>query len=61
MHLLYLMWIVFVFGGGFMGLSALQAMSQEGFSIALLLNAIVYLGFALYGVPKLFKLVFKRG
>ena len=61
MHLLYLMWIVFVFGGGFMGLMAIRTMSQQGFAWVLLLNAVVYLGFALYGVPKLFKLVFRRG
>lgn len=61
MHLLYLMWITFVFGGGFMGISAILTMNQQGFSVSLLLNAVVYLGFALYGVPKLFKLVFRRG
>jgi hypothetical protein len=61
MHLLYLMWIVFVFGGAFMGVGAILAIGREGFAWSLLANAVVYLGFALYGVPKLFKLLFKRG
>ncbi len=60
MHLLYIMWVVFVFGGAFMGIAAIQVMVQEGFAWSLLLNALAYLGFALYGVPKLFKLVFGR-
>lgn len=57
MLVVYLLWIVFVFGGAFMGVEAILAMREDGFAISLLLNAIVYLGFALYGVPKLYKLV----
>jgi len=60
MLMVYLLWTVFAFGGAFMGINAIRAMSQ-GFEWSLLLNAIVYLGFALYSVPKLFKLVFRRG
>jgi hypothetical protein len=60
MFVVYLLWIVFVFGGLFMGVEAVQAMRHQGFAVSLLLNAVVYLGFALYGVPKLFKLVMRR-
>ncbi len=60
MFVVYLLWTVFVFGGAFMGWSAIQTMGRDGFAWSLLLNAVVYLGFALYGVPKLVKLVFPR-
>ena len=61
MFVVYLLWITFVAGGLFMGVTAIQNINQQGFSIALLLNAICYLGIALYGLPKLYKFVFKRG
>ncbi len=57
MLLMYVLWIVFVFGGAFMGVAAILAMRQQGATAGLIANAIVYLGFALYGVPKLLKLV----
>jgi hypothetical protein len=61
MFLVYLLWITFVLGGAFMGITAIRTLSQEGFALAVLLNAICYLGIALYGLPKLYKFVFKRG
>ena len=61
MFLVYLLWITFVGGGLFMGVAAALFMQEHGFSFAVLLNALCYLGIALYGLPKLFKYVFKRG
>ena len=61
MFVVYLLWITFVAGGLFMGVNAILFMQEHGFSIAVLLNALCYLGIALYGLPKLYKFVFKRG
>jgi hypothetical protein len=61
MFVVYLLWVTFVFGGAFMGVSAIMFINQNGFDVAVLLNAICYLGIALYGLPKLYKFVFKRG
>ena len=61
MFVVYLLWITFVAGGLFMGIVAIQFMQENGFSIGVLLNAVLYLGVALYGLPKLYKFVFKRG
>jgi hypothetical protein len=61
MFVVYLLWITFVAGGLFMGINAILTLQEHGFSIAVLLNALCYLGIALYGVPKLYKFVFKRG
>ena len=61
MFLVYLLWVTFVAGGLFMGITAIVTMQEQGFSIAVLLNALCYLGIALYGLPKLYKFVFKRG
>ncbi len=61
MLIVYLLWITVVFGGMFMGLGSIREMAQSGFDPALALNTFLYLGCALYGMPKLIKLVFKRG
>ena len=61
MFVVYLLWITFVAGGLFMGIAAILTMQEHGFSIAVFLNALCYLGVALYGLPKLYKFVFKRG
>lgn len=61
MFVVYLLWVTFVLGGAFMGVSAVRHLSQYGFQLSVLLNAVVYLGIALYGIPKLYRLVFKRG
>ena len=57
MFMVYLLWIVIVFGGGFMGIGATWTMVERGFDLALALNAFLYLGCALYGLPRLIKLV----
>jgi hypothetical protein len=61
MFVVYLLWVTFVAGGLFMGIVAILFMQDHGFSIAVALNALCYLGIALYGLPKLVKFVFKRG
>lgn len=61
MFVVYLLWITFVAGGFFMGVAAILAMQEHGFSVGVALNALCYLAVALYGLPKLFKFVFKRG
>ena len=61
MFVVYLLWITFVLGGAFMGVSAILHLSQHGFHVGVLLNAIVFLGIALYGLPKLYRFVFRRG
>ena len=60
MFLVYLLWITVVFGGLFMGLGFASAMLREGVDPALLVNTLLYLGCAVYGMPKLAKLVFKK-
>ncbi|MEE4271745.1 MAG: hypothetical protein V2I67_08725 [Thermoanaerobaculales bacterium] len=61
MFVVYLLWVTFVAGGLFVGIAAILFMQDNGFSIAVALNALCYLGIALYGLPKLYKFVFKRG
>ena len=58
--MVWLLWLVVVFGGLFMGVGYAQALLDNGFDLSLALNAIVYLGCAAYGAPKLYALIFKR-
>ena len=57
MFMLYLLWVTIVFGGLFMGIGSVWTMVTRGFDLALLLNALLYSGCALYGLPRLVKLV----
>lgn len=59
--IMWLLWIIVVPGGLYMGLNALMVMIGSGFDIALALNTIIYLGCALYGLPRLFKLLTRKG
>lgn len=61
MFVVFLLWITFVLGGAFMGVSAILHMNEQGFSVGVFLNAVVFLGIALYGLPKLLKFVVRRG
>lgn len=61
MFVVYLLWVTFVLGGAFMGVTAILHLDEHGFDLGVLLNAVVFLGIALYGLPKLYKFVFKRG
>lgn len=60
MWMLWLLWLVVVFGGLFMGLGYGLALLDGGFDPVLILNALLYLGCSAYGMPKLCALVFKR-
>lgn len=44
-----------------MGTGALLAMIGNGVDLALALNFIIYIGCALYGAPRLFKLFSRKG
>ncbi len=57
MFMLYLLWITIVCGGLFMSGGAVKTMLAQGFDLALLANAVLYGGCALYGLPRLIKLV----
>jgi len=61
MFVVYLLWITFVLGGAFMGVAAILHLNEHGFDVGVLLNAVVFLGIALYGLPKLYRFVFRRG
>jgi hypothetical protein len=60
MWMVWLLWLIVVFGCLFMGLGASRALLAEGFDLALTLNALFYLGCSLYGMPKLYRLIFSR-
>ena len=58
--MVWLLWIIVVFGGFYMGIGSALSSYEKGFDIPLALNAIVYLGAALYGLPKFVKFVRAR-
>lgn len=60
MFLLWLLWIIVVVGGFYMGIGYGWSAYRNDFEIVSALNALVYLGFAFYGLPKLLRLIFKR-
>ncbi len=57
MFLVWLLWIVVVVGGFFMGGASVLSLLRRGFDIVVAGNALVYLGTAVFGLPRLFKLV----
>jgi len=61
MWMVWLLWLIVVFGGLFMGLGSARALLDGGFDLALALNAVAYLGCSLYGMPRLYRLVVKKG
>ncbi len=56
----YLLWSTIVLGGLFLGLGAGWKVVEDGFDLALVLNAVLYTGCALYGLPRLVKLLAGR-
>jgi len=60
MFLLWLLWIIVVVGGFYMGIGYGLTAYRNNFEIVSALNALVYLGFAFYGSPKLLKLILKK-
>lgn len=60
MFLFWLLWCVVVGGGSYMGIGYAVSAYRNGFAVSMILNALVYLGCAFYGLPKFLKFVFKR-
>lgn len=56
----YLLWVTIVVGGFFIGGGAVWTLAEQGFNLALTLNAVLYLGCALHGLPRLVKLLLGR-
>lgn len=61
MFIVWLLWIIIVFGCGYMAAGSLLAMLDKGFDLSLGLNFLLYLGCALYGLPRFIKLFIRRG
>jgi len=57
MLMLYLLWVTIVGGGLFMGIGAAWTILEQGFDPVLALSSVLYLGCALYGLPRLVKLL----
>lgn len=60
MFLVWLLWLTIVIGGFYLGIGYGLEMYRSGFEISLLLNALIYCGCAIYGLPKLAKLAFRK-
>ena len=56
----WLLWIIVVIGGFYMGIGSALSSYERGFDIPLALNAVVYLGAAVYGLPKFVKFARSR-
>ena len=56
MWMVWLLWTTIALGGLFMSGGALLALRERGFDLALALNALLYLGCALYALPRFLKL-----
>lgn len=57
MFLFYVLWIVVVIGGFYMGIGYALGAYQHNYDISMILNAVVYLGCAFFGLPKFLKLL----
>lgn len=55
--MVWLLWIFVVGSGGIMGVSSAMSLATRGFDIVVALNAVLYLGAALYGAPRLLRLI----
>lgn len=60
MFLFWLLWLIIVFGGFYLGGGYALGVYREGFEISTALNAFIYLGCAIYGLPKLVKLILRK-
>ena len=60
MFLIWLLWLTIGIGGFYLGIGYGYEIHRSGFELSLLLNALVYCGCALFALPKLFKLMFKK-
>ena len=60
MWMVWLLWATTVIGGLYMGVGSTRTMIESGFDPVLAVEAVIYLGCAGYGTPKLLRLVFGK-
>lgn len=60
MFLIWLLWITIVVGGGYLGVGYAREAYRSGFEISAVLNAVVFLGAAIYCLPKLLRMFVKK-
>ncbi len=60
MFMAYLLWGFVVASGLFMGGASVAVLASKGFDFLVAGNAVVYLGCAIYGLPRLAKLARKQ-
>jgi hypothetical protein len=58
--MVYLLWLTIVLGGAFMAVGGARVLYLQGFELSLFLCVLLYAGYALYGLPKLAKLLWRR-
>lgn len=55
--MVWLLWIFVVGGGLFMGVASVMSLANRGLDLVVAANALLYLGTAAYGAPRLLRLV----
>lgn len=60
MFMAYLLWGFVVAAGLFMGGASVAVLATRGFDLLVAANAVVYLGCAVYGLPRLARLARKQ-
>lgn len=60
MFVVWFFWLFVLSGGLYMGLMAVAASLQTGFSLVNVLNVVVYLGCGLYAIPRVWRLLTTR-
>ena len=60
MFLIWLLWITIVVGGGYLGGGYALEAYRGGLGVSSVLNAILFLGSAIYCLPKLLRMFVKK-
>jgi len=60
MFLIWLLWITIVVGGGYLGVGYALEAYRGGIGFSPVLNAVVFLGCAIYCLPKLLRMFVKK-
>ncbi len=55
--MVWLLWIFVVGGGLLMGVASVMSLASRGFDLVVAANALLYLGTAVYGAPRLLRLI----
>jgi hypothetical protein len=55
--MVWLLWIFVVGGGLFMGVASVISLANRGLDLVVAANALLYLGTAAYGAPRLLRLI----